>query len=279
MNKNIFRLAMFTQLAYLFYLQQNKCVKVTEHKILNKKIPNNFNGFKIVQLSDIHCEKVGISDMIFFEKIRRLKPDIIVITGDILDSYRNNSDIAYNILANVSNIAPTYFVSGNHEIRLSDEYEKLKEQLDKLNIVNLSNKKIILERENKKISLSGVEDFKYFYRQDKENYYSMYRKQLISSYTENLYNILLAHRPEKFHLYSDLGFDLTLSGHAHGGQWNIPFIGRIYAPSQGYFPKYTNGIYEEKQSTMIVSQGLGNSSFPTRINNRLEIISIILEND
>ncbi|MBF0713926.1 metallophosphoesterase [Gemella sp. GH3] len=277
-KKNIFKLTIFAQLAYLFYIHQNKCVKITKHKIINEKIPDSFNDFKIVQLSDIHCEKVGISDLVFFEQVRSQNPDIIVITGDILDSYRNNSDIAYNILANISNIAPTYFVSGNHEIRLPYEYSVLRKQLNKLNIVDLSNNKVLLEKYGESISLGGIEDFKYFYNKYKENHYTMYRKQLLKVYNENLYNILLAHRPEKFHLYSDLKFDLILSGHAHGGQWNVPLLGRIYAPNQGYFPKYTNGLYFENISTMVVSQGLGNSSFPTRLNNRLEIITVILGN-
>lgn len=261
----------------LLYLEQNKLVKISKHTIKHKKIPTNFNGYKIVQVSDIHCDKVGISDQLFLQKIKKLNPDIIVITGDILDSYRNNTEVAYNILAQLSTITKCYFVTGNHEIRLPEELNKLVEILNKLGIKYLSNENIVIEKNNTCINLVGIEDFNYFRNRDKVHYYAHHKKALTNNYNAETFNILLAHRPEKFSIYTEVGYELVFSGHAHGGQWNIPGLGRIFSPSQGFFPTYTSGIYEENNSKMIVSQGLGNSSFPFRINNKLELIEITLE--
>lgn len=259
------------------YLEQNKFLKISKHTIKHKKIPINFDGYKIVHVSDIHCEKVGISDQLFLEKIKKLNPDIIVITGDILDSYKNNIEIVYNILSQLTEITNCYFVTGNHEIRLPEELKKLEEILTKLGIKYLSNESVVIEKNNTYINLVGIEDFNYFRNRDKIHYYAHHKKVLDINYDKSMFNILLAHRPEKFSIYSEVGYELIFSGHAHGGQWNIPGVGRIFSPSQGFFPNYTSGIYEENNSKMIVSQGLGNSSFPVRINNKLELIEVTFE--
>ena len=186
-------------------------------------------------------------------------------------------DIAYNILCQLSVISQCYFVSGNHELRLPEEYEKLKEMLNKLNITNLNNSSILLEKNSKSINLAGVEDYNYFKNEDNLNHRANFIKTLEELYSPNHFNILLSHRPEKFPIYVDIKYELIFSGHAHGGQWRVPFVGGIFSPSQGFFPKYTNGNYVLKDSTMIVSQGLGNSSFPIRINNRIELVLATLK--
>lgn len=261
------------------YFYNNKTVKTTYYNIKSKDIPKNFSNFKILQVTDIHCDKVGYSDLEFFKKIKNENPDIIVITGDIFDSYNNYPEYAYNFLANLSEIANCYYVSGNHELRLPLEYEHLKNILDKLNIKNLNNTSIELFREKESINLAGVEDFNYFKNMYKENHYSEFRNQLIKNRKLGMYNILLSHRPEKFNMYEELNYNLIFSGHAHGGQWNIPFVGRIFSPSQGLFPEYTHGICTLNNTSMIISQGLGNSSFPVRINNRLELVVVVLNSD
>lgn len=276
MKKKLCKISGMIGAASLAYYHQNKTIKVSTHEISSEKLPEKFKGFKIAQVSDIHCEKIGGSDQLFLQTLKKENPDIIVITGDVLDSYRNNFEIAYNILAQIAEIAPCYYVSGNHELRLDNEYKELKLVLDKLGIINLCNSFREIYKDGDSIILSGVEDFNYFIKQDISNYYSNHRNMLLSLYHPEKYNILLAHRPEKFFVYSEVGYDLIFSGHAHGGQWNIPFLGRIFSPSQGYFPEYTHGCYTAKNSNMIISQGLGNSSFPMRINNRLELIIVTL---
>ena len=258
-------------------IRQNKKLKVRKTTLKFDKLPQAFDNFKIAQVSDIHCDKVGHSDLSFINKIKNFNPDMIVITGDILDSYNNNMDIAYNILSQLAIVAPCYFVSGNHELRLPEEYEQLKNRMKKLNITYLHNSKLFITKNNESINLVGVEDYNFFKNEDKLNHRANFIKTLEELYSPNHFNILLSHRPEKFPIYADIKYELIFSGHAHGGQWRIPFVGGIFSPSQGFFPKYTNGNYVLEDSTMIVSQGLGNSSFPIRINNRIELILATLK--
>ena len=250
MNRKILALAPI--IAASSIIRQNKKLKVRKTTLKFNKLPQAFDNFKIAQVSDVHCDRIGYSDLSFIKKIKNFNPDIIVITGDILDSYNNDMDIAYNILSQLAIVAPCYFVSGNHELRLPEEYEQLKNRMKKLNITYLHNSKLFISKNNESINLVGVEDY-------------------------NFFNILLSHRPEKFPIYADIRYELIFSGHAHGGQWRIPFVGGIFSPSQGFFPKYTNGNYVLEDSTLIVSQGLGNSSFPIRINNRIELVLATLK--
>ena len=260
-------------------IRQNKKLKVRKTTLKFDKLPQAFDNFKIAQVSDIHCDKVGHSDLSFINKIKNFNPDMIVITGDILDSYNNNMDIAYNILSQLAIVAPCYFVSGNHELRLPEEYEQLKNRMKKLNITYLHNSKLFITKNNESINLVGVEDYNFFKNEDKLNHRANFIKTLEELYSPNHFNILLSHRPEKFPIYADIKYELIFSGHAHGGQWRIPFVGGIFSPSQGFFPKYTNGNYVLKDSTLIVSQGLGNSSFPIRINNRIELVLATLKKE
>ena len=277
MNRKILALAPI--IAASSIIRQNKKLKVRKTTLKFDKLPQAFDNFKIAQVSDIHCDKVGHSDLSFINKIKNFNPDMIVITGDILDSYNNNMDIAYNILSQLAIVAPCYFVSGNHELRLPEEYEQLINRMKKLNITHVHNSKLFITKNNESINLVGVEDYNFFKNEDNLNHRANFIKTLKELYSSNHFNILLSHRPEKFPIYADIKYDLIFSGHAHGGQWRIPFIGGIFSPSQGFFPKYTNGNYVLKNSTLIVSQGLGNSSFPIRINNRIELVLAILKKE
>lgn len=258
-------------------IRQNKKLKVRKTTLKFDKLPQAFDNYKIAQVSDIHCDRVGHSDLSFIKKIKDFNPDIIVITGDVLDSYNNDMDIAYNILSQLAIIAPCYFVSGNHELRLPEEYEQLINIMKKLNITYMNNSNLLITKNNESINLVGVEDYNFFKNEDNLNHRANFIKTLEELYSPNRFNILLSHRPEKFPIYADLKYELIFSGHAHGGQWRLPFIGGIFSPSQGFFPKYTNGNYVLEDSTIIVSQGLGNSSFPIRINNRIELVLATLK--
>ena len=275
MNRKLLALAPI--IAASSIIRQNKNLKVRKTTLKFDKLPQTFDNYKIAQVSDIHCDRVGLSDLSFIKKIKDFNPDIIVITGDVLDSYNNDMDIAYNILSQLAIIAPCYFVSGNHELRLPEEYEQLINIMKKLNITYMNNSKQLITKDNESINLVGVEDYNFFKNEDKLNHRANFIKTLEELYSPNHFNILLSHRPEKFPIYADIKYELIFSGHAHGGQWRIPFVGGIFSPSQGFFPKYTNGNYVLEDSTLIVSQGLGNSSFPIRINNRIELVLATLK--
>lgn len=275
MNRKLLALAPI--IAASSIIRQNKKLKVRKTTLKFDKLPQAFDNFKIAQVSDIHCDRVGLSDLSFIKKIKDFNPDIIVITGDVLDSYNNDMDIAYNILSQLAIIAPCYFVSGNHELRLPEEYKQLINIMKKLNITYMNNSNQLITKNSESINLVGVEDYNFFKNEDNLNHRTNFIETLKELYSPDHFNILLSHRPEKFPIYADIKYELIFSGHAHGGQWRVPFVGGIFSPSQGFFPKYTNGNYALEDSTIIVSQGLGNSSFPIRINNRIELVLATLK--
>ena len=275
MNRKLLALAPI--IAASSIIRQNKKLKVRKTTLKFDKLPQAFDNFKIAQVSDIHCDRVGLSDLSFIKKIKDFNPAIIVITGDVLDSYNNDMDIAYNILSQLAIIAPCYFVSGNHELRLPEEYKQLINIMKKLNITYMNNSNQLITKNSESINLVGVEDYNFFKNEDNLNHRTNFIETLKELYSPDHFNILLSHRPEKFPIYADIKYELIFSGHAHGGQWRVPFVGGIFSPSQGFFPKYTNGNYALEDSTIIVSQGLGNSSFPIRINNRIELVLATLK--
>ncbi len=257
----------------LFLTYENKTLVTTEIEIQNKKIPESFDGYRIVHISDLHNTEFGKNNKRLVEKIKNAKPDIIVMTGDMIDMYRPDIDVALNLAENLVQIAPTYFVSGNHDVKTAGR-EKLFAGYKEIGVNTLRNRSVILEKDGERIILSGIDDPKFLddfmSANDEENTKNIL-ESLIKNQEEN-FTILLAHRPEMFEIYSLSGAQLVFSGHAHGGQINIPLKGGLIAPGQGWLPEYYEGIYEKDNTQMVVNRGLGNSAFPFRINNKPEII-------
>lgn len=273
----IVSIILIMMLLFGFYLYfQNTVLEVTKHEILDSKIPENFNNYKIIQISDFHnTSSKKLSNMVVSE-IKKQAPDMIVITGDFIDSRNTNLNVSINFLKEIKDIASIYYIAGNHESRTS-EYKKLKSEMLSLGINILENKVIEIQKDNDILNLIGINDPSFTNNALVED--SEIIKTEINDliYNKDNYTILLSHRPESFKIYVDENIDLIFSGHAHGGQIRIPIIGGIVAPNQGLFPKYTTGKYVKEDTTMIVSRGIGNSLFPFRINNRPELIVVNLK--
>jgi len=273
-------LAIFTAIVLalsIFLIWQNNSIVITKIEITNEKIPDNFSGYKIVQISDLHNKKFGKNQSILLNKIENLNPDIIVITGDLIDKSKTNIPVAMQFINSAVKILPTYYVNGNHEM-LSGNYNVLYQQLISAGVTVLENQKIEIIKEQQKIEILGVQDptFSETYNSD-----SVVMDNILMPLVDtnnNTYKILLSHRPELFDVYEKYNIDLVFSGHAHGGQIRLPFIGGLFAPNQGLLPEYTAGKYNKNNTTMIVSRGLGNSIFPFRVFNRPEIIFVTLNN-
>ncbi len=266
-------IVLFLLCFYLYY--ENTKLDTTELKIKNDKIPKNFNNFKIAHISDFHNEKSKNLTNKIVASLKKEKPNIIVITGDLIDSRRTNVEVAVNFIKQISPLAPIYYIPGNHESRCvkreekNKSYEYLKELLLENSVEILDNRVKEIKIDNEVINLIGIND---------PGFKTSIRTNLSKiKYNKENYTILLSHRPEYFDTYIDNNIDLTLTGHAHGGQIRLPFIGGLYAPNQGVLPKYTSGIYEKDNKAMIVSRGIGNSLFPFRINNHPELVIITLE--
>ena len=248
----------------------NKALETNTYIIESDKISRSFDSYRIAQVSDLHNTQIGKDNKRLINALKAGQPDIIVVTGDIIDSMFTNVDVAVNFMEQAVEIAPCYYINGNNESRIPDEYERLKSELIKINVTILENDSIKLSKNVDYITLSGINDPVF--------YADIVRPNLTETTIKNAkpdddsYTILLSHRPELFELYVKYDFDLVFSGHAHGGQFRLPYIGGLFAPHQGFFPEYDSGLFTEQNTNMLISRGVGNSVFPFKINNRPEII-------
>lgn len=263
-------------LLIIWTLWANTAVEMTVYEIKSSRLPKAFSGFRIAQISDLHNDEMGNDNKDLIGLLQDAKPDIIVITGDMIDSYDTHVDIAIAFAEKAVTIAPCYYVSGNHESRLG-EYAELKAAFDRLGVTVLEDETATISKNGETINIVGIIDpsFKTVYKTDNES--AVLDDALAAiKHQDGEYTILLSHRPEMFEIYAKYGIDLVFSGHAHGGQFRLPFVGGLYAPSQGVFPKYDAGVFTDGNTSMVVSRGIGNSSFPLRFNNRPELVLAVL---
>ena len=254
----------------------NTALELNTYTITSEKLPEAFNGYRIAHISDLHNAEMGKDNEKLLSMLREAEPDIIAITGDLIDSRDTNIEIALHFAKEAVKIAPCYYVTGNHEARVS-EYNDLKEGLNELGVIVLEDEKVEIEQYSEKIVLLGVDDPSFQTDYLHGDSVTVMRGNLQELKNEEYaYSVLLSHRPELFETYVESGVDLVLSGHAHGGQFRLPFVGGLVAPNQGLFPKYETGLYTCNSTNMLVSRGIGNSIIPFRFNNRPEVILIEL---
>lgn len=249
-------------------------LETTHHTISSKKIPSGFDGFKIVQVSDVHSD--NLPDLI--PEIKREKPDIIVSTGDIVH-HTGGYECAVSLCDSLMDIAPVYAVSGNHD-EWRPDYSELRRALSDLGVILLSNRSIELTRNGEKIGISGIDDpFSVVSKKINDYLFDACKKLTLS----DGYNILLFHRANWLDYFSKSGFDLIIAGHMHGGQMRVPFFGGVMSPRSSWasgksilFPKYVGGRYKSNNTELVVSRGLGNPMLIPRMFNRPELVVITL---
>ena len=258
-------------------VHSNTKLELTEYNVVSSKVPESFACYEIAQVSDWHNVEFGEENNKLLKLLAEVEPDMIVLTGDLIDSRQTEIEIALKFAGKAVQIAPVYYVTGNHEARVP-EYQQLKSGLTDLGVAVLDNQKVQITKDGESITLMGIQDPSFrtdYLFGDAE---SVSNQAITSLQNESDgFTILLSHRPELFGLYVDTGVDLVFSGHAHGGQFRLPFVGGLVAPNQGFFPKYDAGQFVEKNTTMIVSRGVGNSIIPFRINNPPEIVVVELK--
>lgn len=251
----------------------NNSIVVSKYSYCTNNVSKKLDGVKILHISDFHNKEFGKNSEKIIKKIKEQKPDIIVITGDIIDRRRYNLEIALELSKEIIKIAPSYYISGNHEA-WSGEYETIKENLENEGVIVLEDEQMNFKFNGEEIEIFGIKE-----NMEGKGGLSSLSINALKEYKSNLkaepnLSILLAHRPELFPIYQSYPFDLVFTGHAHGGQIRLPFLGALFAPNQGLLPKYHSGEYSENSQTMFLSRGLGNSIFPIRILNRPELILI-----
>ena len=234
-------------------------------------MPQGFDGFKIVQLSDLHGAQFGKGNERLIKKVKAQKPDIIVLTGDFLDSKTGAADNAQLIEA-LPLIAPTYFVSGNHDV-VSEEFDEFCSMLIDSGVIILEGEYTLIQRGEDEIVLAGIEDPTTWGDVTKAT-------ELVDIICENAggkFTVMLAHRNYWAEIEPKLKVDIILCGHAHGGIVRLPIIGGVFGTDRSFFPKHVDGVTQTDEYSLIVSRGLGNSIFIPRFLNRPEIISLTLK--
>lgn len=275
-------------LMYLYIKYNVNTLEVTKYVVENKKVPKEFDGYNIVQISDLHSKLFGENNKKLIQKIKLLNPDIVVVTGDLIDGENNNYNVALDFMKEISKLYRVYYIIGNHEQKslikkYKDEYKDYFNKLHQIDFVNLDNNKVEIVKGDSNINLYGLtvpySCYKYLFdNQETTSIDIDFLEEKLGKVNREQFNILLAHTPFYFDEYEKWGADLTLCGHVHGGIVRLPIVGGLLSPDRKFFPKYDLGEYTKNKSTMIVSKGLGGSKVLIRVNCKPEIVNIKLKN-
>ncbi|MCF0234916.1 MAG: metallophosphoesterase [Thermoguttaceae bacterium] len=263
-----------------FYYWQNSVVDVEKIVCALPRLPKEFDGLKIACVSDLHDKEYGRENERLARLVQSLNPDIIAITGDLTnktepDPRSNTAKFA----AALTRIAPTFYVLGNHESYCPPErFNAFADVVSALGVRVLRNETVEFRRGDDAIVIAGIDDPFAETRTLNVHVDAVEAAKNLGKldFPEDKFVLLLSHRPELIDLYAARGVDLALAGHAHGGQFRFPFIGGLFAPGQGVFPRYTSGVYRRRKTVEIVSRGLGPSKFPMRLFNRPHLIQLEL---
>lgn len=254
----------------------NTTLELTAYTISSSRLPKSFDGYRIAQVSDLHNTQMGKDNRELLAMLTEVKPDMIAITGDLIDSRHTDMTVALDFIREAVKLAPVYYVTGNHEARI-EAYEAFSSGMEAAGVSLLENRRTEICVNGETITLLGIHDPSFHTNSLLTDEADVIAANLDALRTDDgSYTILLAHRPELFDTYAKREIDLVLSGHAHGGQFRLPAIGGLFSPNQGLFPKYDAGLYTEGRTNMLVSRGIGNSLLPIRINNRPEVVLIEL---
>lgn len=265
-KKIIIGVILLLLLGMLFYMENNM-IEITDYDYVSADIPTAFEGYRIVQISDLHNKSFGKNSEHLLSKVEACEPDIIVITGDLVDSNHTDIGCAVEFVQKALKVAPVYYITGNHEKWLdAEQFEGLMDGLKQSGVTVLDDAYVRLTKEGQSFAMIGLDD-------------SHLRDETIFKIRELISDewvLLLTHDPQNLEHYAEADIDLVLSGHAHGGQIRLPFVGGMIAPDQGIFPTYTAGIHRLGKTRMIISRGLGNSIIPIRLGNRPEVVCVEL---
>ena len=275
-SRRLLKLLVLLALCALFLWWSNHALQTQRFTYASPRLPEGFDGCVIVQLSDLHGAYFGEDNQELLSRVREAGPDYIFLTGDLLDQYRKTPHSSAAALGGaLADIAPTYFITGNHEWALPGVRE-LKRELEEAGVAVLSNEYVLLERSGDRVLLAGIDDPNGFADQKTPEELA---QEVREAWGDGFW-LLLAHRNNYFEKqYSLLGADLVISGHGHGGLIRLPFTDGLVSAERRLFPSYTAGFYTANGSDVFVSRGLGNSGPTLRLFNRPEVVVLTLERE
>lgn len=255
-------------------------LQLTQYTVASQTLPSAFDGYTIVQISDLHDARFGQGQRQLMALIDRAQPDAIVFTGDLVHSVEQGAENTFACIEQAVQRAPVYYVSGNHEGRAdAADYQAFCRGLAARGVRILDDQKAIVERDGQQICLLGVHDpcFDADGQAGEDAPWEIMQQTLQALLQgETRYTVLLSHRPERMALYAQAGVDLALCGHTHGGQIRLPLVGALYVPDQGVLPTYDYGQFTQGGTQMIISAGLGSSKVPVRFFCPPEVVQVTL---
>lgn len=241
-------------------------------------LENCKTAIRAVVISDLHNHSFGAQNKKLVEMISQQNPDLILMAGDMLNEDSKSSEVPVALVRELAQIAPVFYGLGNHEIAyMEDAPVDLSEELTRAGAIVLDKKFVDVKIQGENIRIGGLYDYAFGNNGDND---AMAAPQDIKDFltefgqTEDM-KIMISHRPDSF-IFGDAStvwdVDLVVSGHNHGGQIVIPFLGGLYGGDQGWFPEYIHGIYEKDQLQLFVTSGLGSEKqILPRMNNRPEV--------
>ena len=258
---------------------------IRSYTIETDKIKKNF---RFCLLSDLHeqsFDKDGSNESLI-EAIDTIRPDAIVVAGDLLTAHHNSkkqsAEVPIRLLSALASKYPIYMANGNHEYKMmtrpeqfGDFYDSYERQLSDIGLSVLHNESTFLEDYN--INITGLElEYTYFRKVRKYPLSQSHLKELINTPDESRFNLLIAHNPQYFDEYAEWGADLSVSGHVHGGIVKLPMIGGVISPAYQLFPKYDGGMFDIGGKKMVLSRGLGTHTIKVRVFNpgELDVIDL-----
>lgn len=258
-----------------FLYWQNETLEVTHYTIRSEKLPRSFDGYKIVLLADIQGKVFDGDNAPLYEAIEAQNADMLCIAGDLVDEgVAGSREVVTNLLRTCKLPEQVYAVTGNHDVWSEGFDEFIQELEDTYPITFLENESVRIEKDGETITLSGISDPNTWDDAEAMEYVAAADKQIEKG---EAYHILMFHRANMLDYFNDKEYDLVLSGHMHGGQVRLPFVGGLKSPHGDWFPKYSGGRYDAADKTYIVSRGIGNAVRVPRLFNRPELVVITLQ--
>ena len=274
--KKLIALIFVALLLFGFAWVNNNWIVTTEYSVQSEKVPDAFAGKRIVQVSDLHNAEFGDRQQSLLDKVEAANPDVIFITGDLIDSNRYDLERSLAAVDGLVEMSEVYYVIGNHEVSSNRLDDEIIPALEERGVQVLRNRSVMWEQDGEAIQIAGIDDpLMDIYLHEEE----FTRNSIAEAGLNDAFTLLLAHRPEQLETYASEGIDVVFAGHAHGGQIRIPGLGGLIAPGQGWFPSMTEGVFESGDTQLVLSRGLGNSGFPLRVFNLPEVVVVTLENE
>lgn len=263
----------------LIYISTN-VIKTKKYQVENSKLPEEFDGLKIAHISDVHSKIFGKDNSGVIDRVIKENPDVVIMSGDIIDKREEDIEKFVSMYKKIYERYPTYYSIGNHERKLGwKKYKKYLKMLQMCGVHVIINGSEKLIKNDKHIIINALKFRENMQpkvlTKEKEEEFISYMKNKLKNLDTKDFNILIAHDPENFKMYKQLGVDLVFSGHVHGGLIRFGKI-CLLSPRRTFFPKYSYGKNTEENTTIITSAGMGKATLPIRLFNRPEIVIVTL---